>query len=159
MVTSSNFACLGSSQSLFQFWLINLPGRVFLHVSLFLSKLLIYHVTPFSAEKSTDSLCIFSYTSPVFSLVTFKILSLSYCYYFILFICDCTGSLLLCVGFPLLQRVGATLHCSVGASHCGGFSCRERALGVQASVVAAHRPSRRGPLALEQGCISCLTQA
>ena len=31
--------------------------------------------------------------------------------------------------------------------------------GVQASVVAAHRPSRRGPLALEQGCISCLTQA
>ena len=98
------------------------------------------------------------YITSCFSLVTFKILSLAYFYYFILFIFDCTGSLLLCVGFPLLQRVGATLHCSVGASHCGGFSCGERALGLQASAVAAHRLSSCGPLALEQGLISCLTQ-
>ena len=38
-----------------------------------------------------------------------------------------------------MRRVGATLHCSAQASHCGGFSrCGARALGVQASVVVAH---------------------
>ena len=36
-------------------------------------------------------------------------------------------------------RAGATLRCSVWASHCGGFSCCEaRALGMWAPVVVAH---------------------
>ena len=35
---------------------------------------------------------------------------------------------------------GVTLHCSVQASHCGGFSCcGEQALGMQASVVVELR--------------------
>ena len=46
-------------------------------------------------------------------------------------------SSLLCMGFLQLWRAGASLHCSVTASHCGGFSCcRAQALGVRASVVA-----------------------
>ena len=37
---------------------------------------------------------------------------------------------------------GATLRCSVQASHCGGFSCcGAQALGMRASVVVAHRLS------------------
>ena len=37
---------------------------------------------------------------------------------------------------------GASLHCSVRASHCGGFSCcRAWALGTRASVVVAHGSS------------------
>ena len=40
--------------------------------------------------------------------------------------------------FLWLRRAGATLRCSVQASHCSGFSCGARALGVQASVVVAH---------------------
>ena len=53
-------------------------------------------------------------------------------------------SSLLRAGFLYLQRVGATLHCSAWASHCGGFSCcsfscyRSWALGAQASVAVAH---------------------
>ena len=31
-------------------------------------------------------------------------------------------SIFVCAG-SLLQLSGATLHCSAGASHCGGFSC------------------------------------
>ena len=39
----------------------------------------------------------------------------------------------------------ATLHCGVGASHCGGFSCcRARALSTHASVVAARGLSSCG---------------
>ena len=35
---------------------------------------------------------------------------------------------------------GATLHCGAWASHCSGFSCCGAwALGMQASVVVAHR--------------------
>ena len=56
-----------------------------------------------------------------------------------LFIFGCVGSSLLSAGFLLLQREGATLHCSVQAYHCGGFSCcRAWALGAWASVVVAH---------------------
>lgn len=53
-------------------------------------------------------------------------------YFFKLFhlfilIFGCAESLLLCIGFPQLQRVEASLHCSAGASHWGGFShCRHR---------------------------------
>ena len=39
-----------------------------------------------------------------------------------LLIFDCTGSLLLHVGFSLAAVEGVTLLCSVQASHCGGFS-------------------------------------
>ena len=47
-----------------------------------------------------------------------------------LFIFGCVGSLLLHTGFLQLRRGGATLCCSVQASHCGGFSCcGARALG------------------------------
>ena len=55
------------------------------------------------------------------------------------FIFGCVGSSLLCAGFLQLQQTGATLRCSVRASHCGGFSCcGAQALSVQASVVVAH---------------------
>ena len=41
--------------------------------------------------------------------------------------------------FSLVVATGATLHCGVGASHSGGFSCcRAWALDSLASVVAAH---------------------
>ena len=44
-------------------------------------------------------------------------------------------------GLSLARASGATLHCGVRASHCGGFSCcRVRALGMQASVVVACGP-------------------
>ena len=58
-----------------------------------------------------------------------------------LFFFGCIGwSSLLRAGFLQLRRVGATLPCGAGASHCGGFSCcGARALGVRASVAA------RGP--------------
>ena len=40
---------------------------------------------------------------------------------------------------------GATLRCSVRASHCGGFSCcGARAVGARASVVAVHGLSSCG---------------
>ena len=40
---------------------------------------------------------------------------------------------------------GATLHCGVQASHCGGFSCcGARALGMWASVVVVHGLSSCG---------------
>ena len=48
-------------------------------------------------------------------------------------------------GLSLGARAGATLHCGVRASHCGGFfCCRARALGARASVVAARRLSSCG---------------
>ena len=50
----------------------------------------------------------------------------------------CVGTWSLCVGFLWLQRAAAAPHCSVQAAHCGGLSrCRARALGTEASVVAA----------------------
>ena len=62
-----------------------------------------------------------------------------------LFIFGCIGFLLLRMGFLQLWRLGATLHCSAWASHCGGFSCcGALALGSRASVVVAHRLSSCG---------------
>ena len=47
--------------------------------------------------------------------------------------------------FSSCVEQGATLLCSVQASHCGGFSCGgARALGTQASVVAARGLSSCG---------------
>ena len=55
-----------------------------------------------------------------------------------------------------MWRAGATLCCSVRASHCGGFSCcGPRALVVQASVVAAHGLSSCGTRALRHAGFSC----
>ena len=65
------------------------------------------------------------------------------------FIFGCTGSLLLCSGFLQLQWVGATLHCSVQASHCSGFSCcGAQILGTWASVFAAQGLNRCSAWAL-----------
>ena len=47
----------------------------------------------------------------------------------------------------------------VWASHCGGFSCRARALGTWASVVVAHRLSSCGSQALERRLSSRGTKA
>ena len=59
-----------------------------------------------------------------------------------------------------MQRAGATLHCGVRASHCGGFSCcGARALGVQASVVVACGLSSCGSWALEGRLSSCGARA
>ena len=44
-----------------------------------------------------------------------------------------------CAQASLVVVSGATLHCGVQASHCGGFSCcRARALGARASAVVTH---------------------
>ena len=60
------------------------------------------------------------------------------------------------VSFLYLRRAGATLRCCAWASHCGGFSCcRARALGTQASVVAACRLGSCGSRALECRLSSC----
>ena len=54
----------------------------------------------------------------------------------------------------------ATLHCGVWAAPFGGFSCyRTQALGMQASVVAAHMLSNCASGALELGLSSSGTQA
>ena len=51
--------------------------------------------------------------------------------------------------FLWLRPVGATLHCSVWASHRGGFSCGEaQALGSRASVVATQGLSSCGTWAV-----------
>ena len=55
---------------------------------------------------------------------------------------------------------GATLPCRARVSHCGGFSCcGARALGEQASVVMAHRPSSCGLRAPEHKLSSCGARA
>ena len=54
-------------------------------------------------------------------------------------LCCCTQA------FSLVAAKGATLRCSVRASHCGGLSCcRAQALGAWASVVVACRLSSCG---------------
>ena len=80
-------------------------------------------------------------------------------YLFNLFIFGCIGSSLLRMGFLYLRLAGATLRCGAWASHCGGFSCGARALGMQASVVVAHGLSSCGSWALEHRLSSCGTQA
>ena len=47
-------------------------------------------------------------------------------------------------GLSLIDARGATLRCGARASHCGGFCCGARALGVRASVVVAHGLSSCG---------------
>ena len=82
-------------------------------------------------------------------------------FFFNLFIyLGCIGSSLLHVGFPQLQRAGATLHCRAQASHCGGFCCCGAwALGARASVVVARGLSSCGSWALERRLSSCGAQA
>ena len=63
-------------------------------------------------------------------------------------------------GFLQLRQVGATLRCSAGASHCGGFSCcRARALGMRASVVVARGLSSCGSQAVERRLSRCGARA
>ena len=80
--------------------------------------------------------------------------------FFFLAALGCVGSSLLHAGFLQLWQAGATLRCSVQASHCGGFSCcRAWALGMRASVVVAHGLSSCGSWALECRLSSCGTRA
>ena len=54
------------------------------------------------------------------------------------------------MGFLQLQRAGATLRCSAGASHCSGLSrCGARALGVRATAAVACGLSSCGLRGLE----------
>ena len=65
-----------------------------------------------------------------------------------------------CMGFLWLWWAVAALHCSVQASHCGGFSCfRGRTPDASSSVIAAHRLSGCGPQALERRLSGCGPQA
>ena len=74
-------------------------------------------------------------TLPAYNFFYFSL----FIYPFILILAE---SSLLCKGCLQLWRVRATLCCGRWASHCGGFShCRAWALGLQASVVVAHRLS------------------
>ena len=76
------------------------------------------------------------YSVPLYEYIT--ILNLFIYLFIYLYFFGCVGSLFLRVGCLWLRRAGATLRCSVRASHCGGFSCcGPRALGAQASVVVA----------------------
>ena len=59
----------------------------------------------------------------------------------------------------LVAVSGGTLHYSVRASHCGGFSCGARALGARASVVVARGLSSCGSWALEHRLSSCGSRA
>ena len=94
-------------------------------------------------------------------ILFYFILIFNFIYLFIYsFIFGCAGSSLLRAGFLQLQRVGATLRCSVQASHCGGFSCcRAQAVVVWASIVVARGLSNCGSQALERRLSSCGTRA
>ena len=62
--------------------------------------------------------------------------------------------------FSSCGKWGATLHCGVQASHCGGFSCCGAwALDARASVVVAHGLSSCGSRALECRFSSCGARA
>ena len=70
-----------------------------------------------------------------------------------LFVClGCVGSSGLHAGFLQLRWAGSALCCGARASHCGGFSCcGAQALGMQASIVVAHRLQSAGPVAVAHG--------
>ena len=86
-------------------------------------------------------------------------------YFFkILFICSsfifgCTGSSLL-RAFSSFGEQGLLSTCGVQASHCCGFSCDgARALGIRASVAAAHGSSSCSSQALRHRLNICGTRA
>ena len=88
------------------------------------------------------------------------ILFFKICLFFTLFIFGCIGSSLLHMDFLQLWRVGATLPCSMQASHCSGIShCGAQALGMWASVVVAHGLSSCGSWAPERRLSSCGARA
>ena len=59
-------------------------------------------------------------------------------------------------GLSLVAVSRASLHCSVQASHCGGFSCCGAwVLGMRVSVVVACGLSSCGSQALERRLGSC----
>ena len=62
--------------------------------------------------------------------------------------------------FSSCSNGGATLHCSVGASHCSGLSCcGSWAVGMWASVVVARGLSSCGSWAVEHRLSSCGARA
>ena len=66
--------------------------------------------------------------------IYFKICLFVYLLIYLFIYFGCIGSLLLREGFLQLRQAGATLHCGVRASRCGGFSCcGAQALGARAS--------------------------
>ena len=77
-----------------------------------------------------------------------------------LFIYGCIGSSLLRAGPLQLQRVGATPHCSMRASHCSGLSrCGAQVPGTRASAAVARGLSSCGSRALEHSLSSCSARA
>ena len=74
--------------------------------------------------------------SPFFFLNTL----LSFLFLNILFIFDCTGSLLLCFSSCSKQRLLSW--CGVQASQCSGFSCGAQTLGAQAYRQLQYMSSR-----------------
>ena len=91
------------------------------------------------------------------SLFPFFLFVYKFIYLFILFF-GCIGSSSLRVGFFQLHWAGATLRCGAWASHCGGLSCRgAQTLGVRASAVVAHGPSRSAARGIfpDQGSNPC----
>ena len=65
-----------------------------------------------------------------------------------------------CAGFsPASVRRGSSPVVVCRQSHCGGFCCGAQAVGMQSSVVAAHRLSGCSSQALEHKLISCGTWA
>ena len=74
------------------------------------------------------------------------------------FIFGCAESLLLCMAFLQLRRVGASLPCGAQASRCDGFSgCGAQAVVAWASEVAAYGLSRCSSQVLKSRLSSCGT--
>ena len=80
-----------------------------------------YIIVTFTTEHHGKLWCPFAFPHSVFLCCCLFVL---FCFFslFIYFVFGCVGSLLLHAGF-LQLRAGATLRCSVRASHCGCFSC------------------------------------
>ena len=73
----------------------------------------------------------------------------------ILFVFGCAGSSLLHRLFSSCGKQGLCSSCGVQAPHCSGFSCRgARALGAQASVVAAPGLQSTGPKGQHIGLVA-----
>ena len=62
---------------------------------------------------------------------------------------NCAGSSLLCRPLSSCGEWGATLCCNAWASHCGGFSCRARALGLSGFSSCVNGLGSCGSQALE----------
>ena len=83
-------------------------------------------------------------------------------FFFNLFIYGCTGTLLLRAGFLELWQVGAALHCSAWASHCGASLVAEHGLESSSSVAATPGLSCSVACGLfphqESTCVVCISR-